>query len=93
MYAHVGDAVNRQERGKRDILKEMRDEVEGYMNAHHVWGAIQTIQAKDPSSFLQALLALDNEIIQRQAPFIKAFLEDLRDIDRKNVKTRVGTAG
>jgi hypothetical protein len=84
LYVHVGDAVNRQERGKGDILKELNDEVEGYLNAHLVWEAIGKITAADPLSFLEALIKSDQPIIRRQAAFMADFLEDVRRILEKS---------
>jgi hypothetical protein len=84
LYVHVGDAVNRQQRGQRDILKELNDEVEGYMNAHLVWEAIRKITDADPLSFLEALIKSDQPIIRRQAAFMADFLEDVRRILEKS---------
>jgi hypothetical protein len=81
LSVHVGDAINIQERGNRDILREIRDETEGYLNAHLVWESLNKIDDTDPLLFLNSLLKLDNEIIQRQFSFIQAFIEDLREIE------------
>jgi hypothetical protein len=79
-YVHVGDAVNRQERGDRDLLRDLSNEAEGYLNAHLVWQAIRRIEATDPIGFLEALLACDQVIIQRQHGFMRSFLQDLKRI-------------
>jgi hypothetical protein len=80
LYVHVGDPVNRQERGQRDILKDLSSETEGYMNAHLVWEDIRKITAAAPLSFLEALIKSDQPIIQRQSAFMSDFLEDVRRI-------------
>lgn len=80
MFIHIGDAVNEQERGQRDILKDLHNEVEGYLNAHLVWEATTKIAAKDPISFLEALIVSDHPIIQRQAHFMTDFLSDVQSI-------------
>ncbi len=81
MYAHVGDAVNFQDRGKRNNVKDLANEVEGYINAHLVWESIHKIEEKDPLAFLEKLAACDdNEIIKRHREFFLAFLQDARRI-------------
>jgi hypothetical protein len=83
LFVHVGDPVNRQDRGQRDILKELNSETEGYLNAHLVWEAVRKIAAADPIPFLEDLIASDQPIIRRQAPFMADFLEDVRRILKK----------
>jgi hypothetical protein len=83
LYVHVGDAVNRQTRGQRDILKDLEHEVEGYLNAHLVWEAIGKIMTSDPLLFLEELIKSDQPIIKRQAAFMADFLFDVRTILEK----------
>lgn len=81
MYVHVGDAINFQDRGIRNNLKDLANETEGYLNAHLVWERIRKIQSTDPIEFLEELIKVDdNEIIKRQRPFMAAFLKDLKKI-------------
>ncbi len=53
LYAHVGDAINRQERGKRNDLRDLSLEVEGYLRSHEVWAEINRITEKDPVIFIE----------------------------------------
>ncbi len=80
LYAHVGEPVNRQQRGDRDLLKDLANETEGYFNAHLVWEAINRIEEQEPIEFLEALIASEEPIIQRQQAFMKAFREDLQRV-------------
>lgn len=70
LYAHVGDPVNRQDRGIRDILNtDFREEVEGYFYAHKVWEAIDSIGEKDPIAFIKKLAEYGRELAAgHQAP-------------------------
>lgn len=80
MYAFVGEAINNQERGDRDILKDMSNEIEGYFHSHIVWEEINQIDAKNPIDFIRALINSKQEIIVRQKEFMIAFLQDLERI-------------
>jgi len=63
MFVHVGDPVNRQDRGARDILNgDFREEVEGYFHSHHVWEAVSSIQEKEAPAFLEKLLGFDDGV-------------------------------
>ena len=66
MYIHIGDAVNNQDRGTRNILHDLNNEVEGYQNAHNVWESIFNIKTKDPLEFIRILIESENKIIHRQ---------------------------
>jgi len=80
MYAFVGEAVNNQNRGQRNILKDMQNEVEGYVNSHLIWEAINQIDAKDPVDFIRALMNCKQEIIARHSDFMSAYLRDLEQV-------------
>ncbi|MDP3727712.1 MAG: hypothetical protein Q8R35_03700 [bacterium] len=57
LYVHIGDPVNRQDRGIRDVLNvDFRETVEGYFFAHHVWEVINGITEKDPIAFMGKLM-------------------------------------
>jgi len=81
MYAHIGDAVNRQDRGVRDVYKnDFLTEVEGYMHGHEVWAEINKINEKDPIKFVKKLMKSENDIIKRHRPYFAAHLKDIRRI-------------
>ena len=80
MYIHVGDAVNRQDRGVRNILRDFENEVEGYLHAHDVWAAINSIEEADSLAFLTRLLAIDHPIIRRHHEFFKTYMADLASV-------------
>lgn len=80
MYAHIGDAVNFQDRGKRNDLRDMALEVETYLKSHEVWEGIDKIKEKDPLLFINALIHSDHEIIAREKIFMHAFHNDLERI-------------
>ena len=80
MYAYVGDAVNTQDRGQRDIFKDFSAEIEGYMNSLIVWKDITAIEAKEPLGFIKKLTESDNEIISRHKEFMLAYLKDLEAV-------------
>lgn len=62
-YVHVGDPVNRQDRGVRDTLNlDFREEVEGYLYSHRVWEVINAIAEKDPIAFLRKLMEHGDEL-------------------------------
>ena len=56
MYAHIGDAVNYQVRGKRNDLRDMTLEIETYLKSHQVWEEINKIEEKDQLEFIGALI-------------------------------------
>ena len=63
LYVHVGDPVNQQDRGVRDILNtDFREEVEGDFYAPKVWEAIDGITEKDPVAFMVKLAEYSREI-------------------------------
>lgn len=80
MYAHVGDAVNVQDRGKRNMLRDLELEVEGYIHGHTVWEQVNQIRAKEPIPFLEELCRLPHPIIQREREFFQAFIKDLAKV-------------
>jgi len=80
MYAFVGEAINNQDRGRRDILRDMDNEIEGYFHSHVIWKEINQITAKNPIDFIHALINSKHEIIARQKEFMLAFLQDLERI-------------
>jgi len=81
MYAHVGEAINRQDRGLRDVFKnDFLAEVEGYVHGHEVWGAINEIDEKDPIRFVRKLMESPNEIVKRHNPYFEAHLKDISRI-------------
>lgn len=68
MYVHVGDPVNRQDRGVRDTLHlDFREEVEGYFYSHRVWEVIHAISEKDPIVFLRKLMEHGDELTRAGA--------------------------
>lgn len=80
MYAHVGDAVNFQERGKRNDLRDLTLEIETYLRSHEVWEEINKIKETDPLEFISALIRSEHEIIAREKGFMHAFHNDLERI-------------
>ncbi len=80
MYAHVGDAVNFQDRGKRNDLRDLNLETETYLRSHEVWEEINKIGEKDPLLFIQALIHSHHDIIAREKMFMHAFHNDLEHI-------------
>lgn len=80
MYAHVGDAVNFQERGKRNDLRDLNLEVETYLKSHEVWEEINKIEETDALKFIEALIHSDHEVIAREKSFMHAFHNDLERI-------------
>jgi len=88
MYAHVGDAVNFQDRGKRNDLRDLHLEIETYLRSHEVWAEINKIEEKDPLEFIKALIHSEHEIIAREKGFMHAFHNDLERILFKPVALR-----
>jgi len=84
MYAHVGDAVNKQDRGihkTRNVYKDdFLEELEGHVHGHEVWAAINEINEKDPIKFVEKLAKSKNEILKRHKPYFEAHLKDIRRI-------------
>lgn len=80
MYAHVGDAVNRQDRGKRDDLRDFNLEVEGYQQSHDVWEAVNSVTETNALSFIDALMKLEHPVIKRERDFLVAYKKDLEKI-------------
>lgn len=87
MYAHVGDAVNFSNRGKRNDLRDLALETETYLKSHEVWEEINKIKEKDVLAFISALIHSDHEIIARERIFMHAFRTDLeRVLSRTSLK-------
>jgi len=80
MHAHVGDAVNYSDRGKRNDLRDLALEVETYLKSHEVWEEINKIQEKDSLTFINKLIHSNHEIISRERGFMHAFRTDLERI-------------
>tara|TARA_Y100000031_G_C8189673_1_gene370756 strand:+ start:267 stop:1316 length:1050 start_codon:yes stop_codon:yes gene_type:complete len=80
LFVHVGDSVNMQYRGKRDIFIDFQMEVEGMMNAHLVWRSINEISEKDAIKFIVELANSENSIINRHKNFFLAYLKDLETV-------------
>jgi hypothetical protein len=80
MYAHVGDPVNRQVRGKRDDIRDLALEVESYIHGHHLWTEINKIKEKDALLFIEELTRIPHAIAERERDFMNAFLKDLKRI-------------
>jgi len=80
MYVYIGDAINTQDRGERDVLRDFNAETEGYNNVAKVWEAIRTIGETDALEFIKALAESKNEIIMRHREFMLAYLDDLYSI-------------
>lgn len=81
MYAHVGDAVNKQDRGARNVFRDdFLNEVEGHVHGHEVWASVNEISEKDPIKFVEKLMKSENDIIKRHRPYFAAHLKDVRRI-------------
>ena len=80
MYAHVGDAVNVQDRGTRNLLRDLEQEVEGYLYGHEVWEEISRITEKEPLAFIERLCECRHPIIRRQQEFMRAFRKDFEAV-------------
>lgn len=80
MYAHVGDAVNFQNRGKRNDIRDLTLEVETYLKSHEVWDEINKIKETDALDFISALICSEHEIIRREKAFMHAFRNDLERV-------------
>lgn len=80
MYVHIGDAVNFQDRGKRNDLRDLHLEVETYLKSHEIWEHINKIKEKDALEFIKALIHSENEVIAREKSFMHAFHNDLERI-------------
>lgn len=77
-FAHVGDPVNRQDRGRRNTLDgDFREEVEGYFESHNVWRLISDIEETDPIRFMEKLMTRDHPVIERERDFFSAYLKDI----------------
>lgn len=57
MYVHVGDALNRQNRGRRNDLPDLKKETEGYLHAHEVWRQVNRITEREAMAFARELSA------------------------------------
>ncbi len=88
MYVHVGDAVNFQDRGVRNDLRDMNLEIETYLKSHEIWEEISKIKEKDPLDFIKALIHSDNEVIAREKAFMHAIHSDFERILFKPVALR-----
>lgn len=63
LFAHIGDPVNRQDRGIRDIVNvDFRETIEGYFYAHRVWEIIHGIDERDPVAFMRKLMEHGGEL-------------------------------
>lgn len=81
LYAHIGDPINNQDRGVRDIFNaDFTLEVHGYLEAHEVWRQVRTIDEKDGVRFLEKLMTLPHPSIQKERIFFEAYLKDIRTI-------------
>jgi hypothetical protein len=81
LYAHVGDPINNQDRGIRDIFNaDFKLEIHGYLGAHEVWEQINTIDEKDGIAFLKKLIELPHPQIQNERRFFEAYLKDIQKI-------------
>lgn len=78
MYTHVGEPINRQDRGTRDVLNtDLKEETEGYFHSHEVWQRINEISEREPAAFLEKLIQSDHDIIRRHREFFIAYLKDV----------------
>ena len=81
LAAHVGDPVNRQDRGVRDTLRgDFREEIDGYQQSHDVWAEIHAIDAKEPMQFLGRLIRGKHPTIQKHREFFEAYRNDIGNI-------------
>jgi len=80
MHVHIGDALNYQIRGKRDDIRDLSLEVEGYLHVHDVWDDIIKIKAESPIGFINEMIKSNNPIISREKIFLKSYLHDLQKI-------------
>ncbi|MEK9148070.1 MAG: hypothetical protein AAB650_01395, partial [Patescibacteria group bacterium] len=77
-YAYVGDPINLQDRGVRNTLKlDFPEEIHGHLGSHEVWSRLNEIEETDSARFLEKLMAIDHEHIQRDLEFFKAFRQDI----------------
>lgn len=78
MFTHVGDPVNRQDRGRRDILNgDFREELDGYLESHNVWRLINGIEETNPAIFMEKLMTCNHPAIERERDFFRAYLRDI----------------
>lgn len=76
-YAHIGEPLNRQDRGVRNTLKlDFPEEIHGHLESHEVWARINAINEIDSARFLEQLMAIDHEHVQRDREFFSAYLKD-----------------
>src|SRR3989338_3927128 len=81
LLAHVGDPVNRQDRGGRDTLRgDFLEEIDGYHQSHDVWEEIHAIQAREPTQFLDRLIQGKHPAIQKHREFFEAYRSDIGKI-------------
>lgn len=80
-YAHIGDPINQQNRGIRDTLKlDFPEEIHGHIGSHEVWQRISEIDETDSVRFLEKLVTIDHEHIQREQEFFMAYFRDIAKI-------------
>jgi len=80
-YIHIGNALNHQQHRTRDLLADLRSEIEGMTKASEIVSAIATIEAPDANTFLEALIDLPGpELITRHRRFFEAFRRDLEEV-------------
>ncbi len=80
MYVYIGEAINTQDRGERDVLKDFNNEIEGYNNVVNVWRAIRTVRETDALEFIKKLVVSENKTIVHHREFILAYLKDIESV-------------
>lgn len=77
----VGDPVNHQDRGVRNIMKEdFTQEVDGYYEAPDVWAEVNAIEESDPIRFLDRLIEGRHPAITKHKAFFEAYKNDISKI-------------
>lgn len=80
-YVHVGDPINRQDRGVRDTLRgDFREEIDGYQQSHDVWTEINDIKESEPIRFLDCLIEGKHPAIAKHRGFFEAYKKDISKI-------------
>lgn len=81
LAVHVGDPVNRQDRGIRDTLRgDFLEELDGYHQSHDIWEEIHAIDASEPMPFLDRLIRGMHPAIQKHREFFEAYRNDIGNI-------------
>lgn len=80
MYVHIGDSMNYQVRGKRNNLRDLSLEIEGYFNIKNIWEEINKINETNQFDMLTKVFNIENPIIKREKNFVEAWVQDIINI-------------